>query len=248
MHSSPTTSPPPQSRVCVECGNIFEWIPTKSRPPLVCSPTCKKQRRSAQFRKSDDRKLAKVDRELQCPQCGQNFERPPGPGRWTYCGSECAAAAHRLGDARRSLTWRRGVEQSGRTCTVEGCNKAPTASKGLCGLHYSRLRLRGDVGSVEREREPGVLNWFMRVDGYIARGTGHELQHRVVMEELLDRPLEAWENVHHRNGRRADNRPENLELWVKPQPAGQRASDLADWVVEHYPDLVVAAMARRDLL
>lgn len=41
---------------------------------------------------------------------------------------------------------------------------------------------------------------------------GEVLQHRIVMAEILGRPLTRHEHVHHKNRNRSDNRPENLEL------------------------------------
>lgn len=62
--------------------------------------------------------------------------------------------------------------------------------------------------------------------------TGRVREHIVIMETLLGRPLLPGEEVHHRNADRADNRPENLELWITSQPNGARVADQVAWAKE----------------
>jgi hypothetical protein len=142
--------------------------------------------------------------------------------------------------------WRAGDEdwqehipermKRGEACLVEDCPR-PVYARGYCNMHLQRWHKDGDPGPVGRlkaERGAGSVDpkrgyRYLTVDGR------RVAEHRHVMEQMLGRPLEPWETPHHRNGQRADNRPENLELWVKPQPAGQRLEDLITFIVEHYP-------------
>lgn len=78
----------------------------------------------------------------------------------------------------------------------------------------------------ENYANEGYTAWLWRTPD----GKKHAvLEHRIVMEGLIGRELLLEENVHHKNGNRADNRPENLELWNTSQPRGQRFEDKVEY-------------------
>ncbi len=76
------------------------------------------------------------------------------------------------------------------------------------------------------------------------------LQHREVVERALGRLLRSEETVHHRNGIRHDNRPENLELWTRDHGAGVRVKDVVQHAMEmlaRYAPEMLTELARSHL-
>lgn len=115
-----------------------------------------------------------------------------------------------------------------RKCKIEGCPDSEFHLKSqLCCSHLKRLRRHGDPlkGGPYHGQGRHITD-----SGYVKINSKYE--HRIVMEQILGRKMLKGENVHHKNGIRSDNRPENLELWVISQPPGQRFSDLIETDLE----------------
>lgn len=140
-------------------------------------------------------------------------------------------------------------------CTVPNCTNLATA-RGLCPTHRARKSNTGDVQADVPIKQVEGTGYTTRHgyrvvpiphdDRWLVHDNRTEFEHRYVMAKMLGRALTRDESVHHRNGDRIDNRPENLELWSRYQPKGQRVSDKLEYAIEllqrYLPDALASQL------
>ena len=151
----------------------------------------------------------KARRTQPCEVCGTAFEKVPKTKK--TCSKACADQLRR---ADRKVICK--------TCGVD-FERPHGKHRDFCSRSCA-MQFR--VRSGQFIKPEGTVS--RHANGYLIekRGTVWILQHRLIMEEKIGRKLADDEHVHHMNGIRDDNRPENLELWTgRKDPPGVRTID-----------------------
>lgn len=146
-----------------------------------------------------------------------------GRSRW-LCKCDCGKSKVIAGrELRRAL---KGGERKGtRSC---GCLVADSVPRGKSHPWFGK-RISWKGGRTKTSKGY-ILLWNPEHPN--AYKSGYVYEHVFVMSWMLGRPLASKESVHHINGDRADNRIQNLELWSKSHPPGQRVEDKVRWAKE----------------
>lgn len=172
-----------------------------------------------------------------CENCGKDVtrRRPSDFRAHVFCSHACYAASPFRADVTRAMVKERNP---GARVTVAcaQCGTDITRAQSQLGkrsfcdrdCQHEFLRSQG----IRQITAGGYVRLYVGRDHPGATKTGHIFEHRKVMQEILGRPLVEDENVHHVNGVRDDNRPENLELWSSSQPKGQLVADKIRWARE----------------
>ena len=162
---------------------------------------------------------------LTCVQCGKSFERDTGEvnrGRVKYCSLSCFRLSC-VGKERPTM--RKRIIKKCLRCgqEFETGGRAGKKSKVYCSNRCSKMVRNGST----------IANGYkcIRVNGK------RTYEHRLIVEKTLGRSLRKDEVIHHNNGDKLNNRPENLT--VMSQKIHRSLVDyLAGlWIKEH-PDLV----------
>lgn len=198
MIASTPSSPKTTVKVCASCGDRFA-VTRRGRNRRACSIACAK----ALFRGV----VGGVE-VRRCGICGSPFKAMM-VSKTNYCSRKCATAP------KESKIKRAQVHEARKqVCVICGAefwpaNMGPRAKpQNTCSIECGGLARRGCLGDTRFDASSG----YMLIN--IAPRKWRR-EHIVVAEREMGRPLKRGEVVHHRNGNKIDNKPENLQVMTR---------------------------------
>lgn len=225
---------------CDFCKKIFEKKPHRilRSKTHFCSTNC-----SFEFKKSNSTR-----KEVICEVCGKlHFKNKKDVERnlHNFCSKKCMKTRITLTCKKCSKDFKKAAFHDNhgkcKSCYLKDFFKNnPEKLERKRFINRSRWRIKNGIPqeiSVRKKKQNGYLG----SDGYKiiykenhpnAWTCGRIHEHVWVMSEYLGRSITNKETIHHKNGVRSDNRIENLELWHKKHPSGQRVEDKIKYYIE----------------
>jgi hypothetical protein len=204
-------------KVCTGCGQTFK-VSASRRDQECCSHSCAAKK----LHRETKRETSLKDKPSEIANSDNPRFSQDEHGEWWYktgglsTGQRMRAYIERCERCGRKFlkhTLHKNARFCSRSCSASAPRKAWKTGNGVNNEGY--IRITAPLHQKKFGKQGRTV-----------------LQHRMVIEVELDRALLPTEYVHHVNGRRHDNRRENLELWSSSQPKGQRVEDKMKWVWE----------------